>query len=66
LGGSTKEIRKEYKNMKIRFYWIDPILQIKTKSKLFGRFNFWPCSCGCTTETGWGFNLGVFGFNIII
>jgi len=50
---------------KIRFYWINPVIQIKTRSKLFGKFHFWPCPCGCTKDSGTGYNFGFFGFNIL-
>ena len=51
---------------KVRFYLIDPVLTIKTKSILFGYFKFKPCPCGCTNFWGWGFNFGIFGFNVEI
>jgi len=53
------------KRNKLEFYWIDPFLNIKTKTSLFGYFKFSPCSCGCTNFFGWGINLGLFGFNVL-
>lgn len=47
----------------MRFYWIEPISQFLTKSRLFGYFGFKPCECGCTTNSGKGFNFGIFGVN---
>ena len=47
----------------MKFYLINPILYLQTKSSLFGYFKFDVCECGCTDFKGWGFNFGLFGLN---
>jgi len=51
--------------MKLRIYPINIKLFLQTKSSLFGYFTFEPCECGCTKDSGWGFNFILFGINVV-
>lgn len=49
--------------MKIKLFLID--LRHKNRyKKLWGKFTFWKCPCGCTNHSGYGYMFLFFGVSI--